>query len=116
MTILLNLAKSIQRYKHIITKLIKLPARFPLFLFHNGLTCAAIVLQKLLCLIDSKPTRLRVLNYLLQGGSLRAMKWDGTQEYPVYVINRAKDTERLRGFSESCRKWGIHFQRVEGVD
>lgn len=55
MTVLLNIVKSPQRYKRLITKITKLPARFPLFLFHNGLTNVAIVLQKFLSFIDSKP-------------------------------------------------------------
>ena len=47
---------------------------------------------------------------------LRAMHWQGEQDYPVYVINRSKDTERMSRFAESCRKWGISYERVEAIN
>lgn len=91
-------------------------AQLPYFLFHKGFTTPAVWLQKTFFAIDPKPVRLRGLNYFQNGKRLRAMRWDGMQDYPVFVINRAKDTERLKGFSESCRKWGAQFEHVEGVD
>ena len=44
------------------------------------------------------------------------MRWEGRQEYPVYVINREKDADRLGRFQKSCKQWSVEFQRVEGVD
>ena len=44
------------------------------------------------------------------------MRWAGMQEYPVYVINRERDADRLGRFQKSCRHWSVVFQRVEGVD
>lgn len=73
-------------------------------------------MQSAFCLVDPKPVRLRTLAYLRQGAKLRSMRWEGEQDYPVFVINRAQDTERLQRFSKSCRRWGINFERVEGVD
>ena len=60
--------------------------------------------------------RLRALEYLRNGAKLRSMRWDGVQDYPVYVINRSKDTERMDRFAASCKKWRINYERVEGVD
>jgi GR25 family glycosyltransferase involved in LPS biosynthesis len=88
----------------------------PFLLFHGGFSGLAVALQSLLVLLSPKPERRRALEFLRNGARLRAMRWDGVQDYPVYVINRAKDTERLQGFSESCRKWGIHFERVEAAN
>lgn len=44
------------------------------------------------------------------------MRWDGTQEYPVYVINRECDGGRLARFAKSCAKWGVEFERVDAVN
>lgn len=90
--------------------------RFPFCLFHAGYAELAVALQSLFVRLDPKPERRRALEFFRNGARLRAMRWDGTQDYPVYVINRAKDTERLQRFSKSCRRWGINFERVEGVD
>lgn len=67
-------------------------------------------------MVDPKPVRLRVLEYFSNGAKLRSMRWDGVQDYPVYVINRKKDAERMDRFAASCRMWGISYERVEGVD
>jgi glycosyl transferase family 25 len=90
--------------------------RFPFYLFHAGYAGLAVALQSLFVRLDPKPERRRALEFFRNGVRLRAMKCEGTQDYPVYVINRAKDKERLQRFSRSCRKWGIHFQRVEAVN
>lgn len=90
--------------------------RFPFYLFHAGWTRLAIISQTLLCFIDPQPIRLRVREYFRQGARLRAMRWEGEQDYPVYVINRTKDVERMSRFDASCRKWGINYERVEGID
>ena len=92
------------------------PPQIPFHLFHSGWTRLAVTLQAAFCLVDPKPVRLRALEYLRNGAKLRSMRWDGAQDYPVYVINRSKDTERIDRFSASCRKWGITYERVEGVD
>jgi GR25 family glycosyltransferase involved in LPS biosynthesis len=44
------------------------------------------------------------------------MRWQGRQEYPVYVINRERDVDRMGRFQKSCKQWSVEFQRVEGVD
>lgn len=67
-------------------------------------------------MVDPKPVRLRALEYFRNGAKLRSMQWDGVQYYPVYVINRKKDAERMSLFATSCQKWGINYERVEGVD
>ena len=90
--------------------------RFPFYLFHAGWTHLAIFLQTLLCHLDPQPIRLRVREYFRQGARLRARRWEGEQDYPVYVINRTKDVERMSRFEASCRKWGINYARVEGID
>jgi GR25 family glycosyltransferase involved in LPS biosynthesis len=76
----------------------------------------AIALQKLFCFLDPKPVRFRALDYFQEGKLLRSMRWGGEQDYPVYVINRTKDVERMSRFEVSCRKWGINYERVEGID
>lgn len=91
-------------------------ARFPFFLFHEGYAGFAVGLQSLFVRLDPKPERRRALEFFRNGARLRAMKWHGTQEYPVYVINRQCDEERLSRFAESCAKWRVNFERVEGVD
>ena len=73
-------------------------------------------MQSAFCLVDPKPVRLRALAYLRQGAKLRSMRWEGEQDYPVYVINRTKDSDRMSRFASYCRKWGINHERVEGVD
>jgi GR25 family glycosyltransferase involved in LPS biosynthesis len=92
------------------------PAHIPFHLFHSGWTQLAVTLQRAFCMVDPKPVRLRALEFLRQGARLRAMHWPGEQDYPVYVINRSKDTERMSRFAESCRNWGISYERVDGVD
>ena len=92
------------------------PAQIPFHLFHSGWTRLAVTLQAAFCLVDPKPVRLRALEYLRNGAKLRSMRWDGAQDYPVYVINRSKDTERIDRFSASCRKWGITYERVEAIN
>ena len=91
-------------------------SRLPFFLFHAGYTALAITLQKLLVKVDSKPERVRALNFFRNGATLRAMRWEGRQKYPVYVINRSKDTERMDRFAASCKQWSIEFQRVEAIN
>ena len=91
-------------------------SRLPFDLFHAGWTRLGVAIQSAFCLVDPKPVRLRALEFLRQGARLRAMHWQGEQDYPVYVINRSKDTERMSRFAESCRKWGISYERVDGVD
>ena len=44
------------------------------------------------------------------------MRWEGAQDYPVYVINRTKDSDRMSRFAASCRKWGISYERVEAIN
>jgi GR25 family glycosyltransferase involved in LPS biosynthesis len=66
--------------------------------------------------LDPKPERRRALEFFRNGVRLRAMKCEGTQEYPVYVINRQCDGGRLARFAKSCAKWRVEFERVEGVD
>lgn len=91
-------------------------ARLPFIFFHAGFSFLAVALQTLFVRLSSKPERKRALEFFRNGARLRAMQWDGVQDYPVFVINRAKDTERLLGFSKSCRKWGIQFDRLEAVN
>lgn len=76
----------------------------------------AIGLQSLIVRLSPKPERRRALEFFRIGARLRAMRWEGKQEYPVYVINRQCDEERLARFSKSAAKWGVEFERVEGVD
>lgn len=90
--------------------------RLPFFLFHAGYDALAVASQSLLVRLDPKPERRRALEFFRNGAWLRAVKWQGTQEYPVYVINRQCDEERLSRFAESCAKWRVNFERVEGVD
>jgi GR25 family glycosyltransferase involved in LPS biosynthesis len=91
-------------------------ARVPFYFFHAGFTSLAIRLQSLFMKIDPKPERVRALNFFRNGARLRAMRWEGRQEYPVYVINREKDSDRLRRFRKSCAKWGVEFERVEAIN
>lgn len=91
-------------------------SRLPFFLLHAGYARLAVVLQYLIFQLNPKPERRRALNFFRNGASLRAMRWDGGQEYPVYVINRKCDAERFSRFSKSCAKWRVNFERVEGVD
>lgn len=90
--------------------------RLPFLFFYAGLSGLAVALQSLLVILSPKPERRRALEFFRNGARLRAMRWNGVQDYPVYVINREKDTDRLQVFSRSCQGWGINFQRVEGVD
>ena len=73
-------------------------------------------MQAAFCLVDPKPVRLGALEYLRNGAKLRSMRWHGAQDYPVYVINRSKDTDRMFRFAASCRKWGISFERLEAIN
>jgi len=91
-------------------------SRLPFDLFHAGWTRLGVAIQSAFCLVDPKPVRLRALEYLRNGAKLRSMRWDGVQEYPVYVINRSKDTERIARFSASCKKWRINYERVEAIN
>jgi len=91
-------------------------SRLPFVLFHAGWTRLGVAIQSVFCLVNPKPVRLRALEYLRNGAKLRSMRWDGAQDYPVYVINRSKDTERIDRFSASCRKWGITYERVEAIN
>ena len=97
-------------------KIIKTTARLPFYLFQIRFTRLALGIQSLLVRVNPKPDRFRALNFFRNGASLRAMRWDGGQEYPVYVINRKCDAERLSRFSKSCARWRVNFERVEGVD
>ena len=90
--------------------------RLPFHLFHNGWTKLAIAVQFAFCLLNPKPVRFRVLEYLRNGAKLRSMQWDGVQDYPVYVINRKKDAERMDRFAASCKKWRINYERVEAIN
>ena len=90
--------------------------RLPFLFFHAGWTRLAIISQTFLCHLDPQPIRLRVREYFRQGTRLRAMRWEGEQDYPVYVINRTKDIERMSRFDASCRKWGINYERVEAIN
>lgn len=90
--------------------------RFPFYLFHAGYANLAVGLQTLLLRLDSKPERRRALEFFRNGARLRAMKWEGRQEYPIYVINRLCDSERLARFAKSCAKWGVEFDRVEAIN
>jgi len=90
--------------------------KLPFDLFHAGWTRFGVAIQSAFCLIDPKPVRLRALAYLRNGAELRSMRWDGVQDYPVYVINRSKDTERMSRFAASCRKWEISYERVEAIN
>lgn len=90
--------------------------RFPFYLFHAGYAGLAVALQTLFVRLDPKPERRRALEFFRNGAKLRAMRWGGVQDYPVYVINRAKDMERLQRFSGSCRRWGMNFERLEAVN
>jgi GR25 family glycosyltransferase involved in LPS biosynthesis len=91
-------------------------SRLPFLFFATGHTEAAILLQRLLSSFNPKLERLRALNFFRNGAQLRSMRWGGRQEYPVYVINREKDVDRLQQFKKSCAKWAVDFKRVEGVD
>ena len=91
-------------------------ARFPFYIFHAGYAGLAVALQTLFVRLDPKPERHRALEFFRNGVRLRAMKCEGTQEYPVYVINRQCDGGRLARFAKSCAKWRVEFERVEGVD
>lgn len=91
-------------------------ARLPFIFFHAGFSFLAVALQSLFVRFDPKPERRRALEFFRNGVRLRAMKWTGAQEYPVYVINRQCDSERLARFAKSCAKWGVEFEKVEGVD
>jgi len=90
--------------------------RLPFAIFHKGSTHVAISLQSVFCFLDPKPERERALNFFRNGARLRAMRWKGMQKYPVYVINRGRDVDRLGRFKNSCKRWSVEFQRVEGVD
>jgi glycosyl transferase family 25 len=91
-------------------------SRLPFDLFHAGWTRLGVAIQSAFCLVDPKPVRLRSLEYLRNGAKLRSMRWHGAQGYPVYVINRSKDMDRMSRFAASCRKWGISFERVEAIN
>ena len=97
-------------------KIISFIVRTPFALFHGGWTRLAIGLQWAFCLIDRKSVRLRALEYLRQGARLQAMRWEGEQDYPVYVINRTKDVDRMSRFALSCQKWEIKYERMEAIN
>ena len=85
-------------------------------MFSAGFAGLAVGLQSLLVKVDPKPERIRALNFFHNGVRLRAMSWSGPQEYPVYVINREKDGDRLSRFRKSCAMWGVEFERVEAIN
>jgi GR25 family glycosyltransferase involved in LPS biosynthesis len=91
-------------------------ARLPFYFFYTGFSRLALGLQSLFVRLSPKPDRFRALNFFKDGAKLRAKKWEGKQEYPVYVINRKCDGERLSRFSNSCAKWGVEFERVEAIN
>jgi glycosyl transferase family 25 len=90
--------------------------KLPFDLFHAGWTRFGVTMQAAFCLVDPKPVRLRALEYFRNCAKLRSMRWDGVQDYPVYVINRTKDAVRMSRFAASCRKWGITYERVEAIN
>jgi len=90
--------------------------RLPFFLFHAGYDALAVASQSLLVRLDPKPERRRALQFFRNGARLRAMKWEGVQNYPVYVINRQCDEGRLARFAKSSAKWGVKFERVEAIN
>lgn len=90
--------------------------RLPFLFFHAGCTKTALAVQTLIARCDPKPERQRTLEFFRNGARLRAIKCQGEQEYPVYVINRACDGDRMVRFAKSCANWGVEFDRVEGVD
>jgi GR25 family glycosyltransferase involved in LPS biosynthesis len=92
------------------------PNRLPFHLFHAGHTWLAIQLQRLLVFANPKQERCRSLAFFQDGAALRRNRWEGTKDYPVYVMNRKRDTERLGRFARTCQRWGITFERVEGID
>jgi GR25 family glycosyltransferase involved in LPS biosynthesis len=92
------------------------PSRMPFVLFHAGLTGLAVRMQQAFVRLSSKPQRLAALGYFQNGAALRAMRWKGEQDYPVIVMNRLRDNDRLQRFRSSCERWGISFERVEGID
>ena len=91
-------------------------SRIPFYLFHAGYAGLAVWLQSLFARLYSKPERRRALEFFRNGARLRAIKWQGTQEYPVYVINRQCDEGRLARFAKSSAKWGVKFERVEAIN
>lgn len=91
-------------------------SQLPFYLFHADYAKAAIVLQSLFVRLDPKPERRRALQFFRNGARLKAMRWEGAQEYPVYVINRQCDGERLARFTHSCRKREVEFERVDAVN
>jgi GR25 family glycosyltransferase involved in LPS biosynthesis len=90
--------------------------RFPFYLFQSGFSRTAYLIQAVLLWLDPKPERKRTLAFFWNGMQLRKAVFIGRQDYPVYVINRSRDVDRLKKFSTSCSKWGVEFHRVEGVD
>jgi len=90
--------------------------RIPLYLSEIGLNQASIFFQKIFCLIDANPQRQRVLQFLVNKSKLRSRIWSGEQNYPVFVINRDCDRDRLSRFEHSCKVQGLSFERVRSVD
>jgi hypothetical protein len=92
------------------------PGRLPFLLFHAGFTGMAIALQKMLLMVNPKPERRAALRFFRNAAALRGMRWSGDSDYPVYVMNRLRDRARLERFRATCRRWGIRFERVDGID
>ena len=90
--------------------------KFPIRLSKIGLNRTAIVLQKFFFGIDPKPERQRILQFLINKSKLRSNIWKGVQNYPVFVINRDCDQDRLFRFEHSCKVQALSFERVRSVD
>jgi GR25 family glycosyltransferase involved in LPS biosynthesis len=90
--------------------------RIPIQLSRFGYSCIAIFIQKIAFKFDPKPARFLCLQYLIAIKNVKTKNTNGIREFPVYVINRSCDHDRLNSFSARSKKWGVYYELVEGVD
>jgi GR25 family glycosyltransferase involved in LPS biosynthesis len=88
----------------------------PSRLYHLGFTRIAIGLVYLTIKINSKSERVRFFFWLRQCIKMSKRGRKIVNKIPVYVINCDDHSDRLQKFSKNCKKWGVRFERVTGVD
>jgi GR25 family glycosyltransferase involved in LPS biosynthesis len=90
--------------------------RLPFLFFHAGYARLAVVLQSIFAFLDRKPQRRRALVFFKNVVRLRAMIWEGEQDYPVYVINLDRDEKRMISFKKRANEMSLQYVRCRGID
>jgi GR25 family glycosyltransferase involved in LPS biosynthesis len=90
-------------------------AKMPAFFLQRDLVSMACLTQVVFNAMNPSRVSKRYLHYLLMNRHLCRMfhRKNETQNYPVYLINRNCDSERMRIFDQRAKKIGLSYIRVE---